>query len=170
MTVEILDIKKEKLSRLLPTSRPKDLPASFGSVEWVGFSPDGRLLACGTYCGLVQCWDLKTGKEKFRGENPKGLIFWEGDFSPDGRFLAFASGNFFNWLGMVMVWDTQTGNLKASWQVYDHGNCTCLRFTPDGKSLVVGTNQSFGATRIGAVQLWDWPSKKLVRMYEAKKR
>ena len=65
-------------------------------------------------------------------------------FSPDGRLLAAGSTSG-ETPGRVGIWDVATGTLRAS--LCDRG-VTVVRWTPDGKSLVLGLDD-------GSIAVWD---------------
>jgi WD40 repeat protein len=65
------------------------------------FSPDGSLLAIGTYQGRFSLWDVETGQELVTlGDNSRGDAgINDLAFSPDGMVLAGACDD-----GYVRVW------------------------------------------------------------------
>jgi len=65
-------------------------------------------------------------------------------FSPDGRLLAGGASSG-ETPGRVGIWDVATGTLRAS--LCDRG-VTVVRWTPDGRSLVLGLDD-------GAIAVWD---------------
>ena len=69
------------------------------AVITVGFSPDGSTLASGKLFGIVQLWDVATGKliHTFIGHRgPVNTV----SFSPDSRTLASGSTD-----GTILLWD-----------------------------------------------------------------
>ncbi|QVL31467.1 sigma-70 family RNA polymerase sigma factor [Telmatocola sphagniphila] len=56
---------------------------------WIGFSPNGKLLATGDADGHLRLWEVATGKEMFAFEGHKTSV--SGNFSPDGKLLVAAS-------------------------------------------------------------------------------
>src|SRR5882762_176853 len=79
----------------------------FGATRLV-FSPDGRLLATGTFrSSTIKLWETATGRElrnlSTGGQNTNGLSPVVA-FSADGRLLAAAAGN-----NSVKVWDAISG-------------------------------------------------------------
>jgi len=79
----------------------------FGSTRMV-FSPDGRLLATGTFrSGTIKLWETATGRELrgLSGGAQGGLTMSPYiAFSRDGRLIAGASGN-----NSVKIWDVSSG-------------------------------------------------------------
>ncbi|HEX9508675.1 MAG TPA: hypothetical protein VF947_09725, partial [Myxococcales bacterium] len=58
----------------------------------VAFSPDGTQLATGSLGGMVNVWEAATGslQATLRGQ---GDASYSVSWSPDGRSLAFSTGN-----------------------------------------------------------------------------
>jgi WD40 repeat protein len=79
-------------------------------VQSVAVSPDGRLLASGSYDNTIKLWDLNTGKLRQTLEGHSNLI-QSVAFSPDGRLLASGSRD-----KTIKLWDPTTGEL---WQTLE---------------------------------------------------
>ena len=79
-----------------------------GPVSSVDFSPDGRLIASGSFDGTVRVWDTADGQQKevFSDEGwktRKGLQqagIYVVAFSPDGKFIASGGRD-----GTVVLWE-----------------------------------------------------------------
>jgi WD40 repeat protein len=106
----------------------------------LALSPDGRTLAAAVG-GTLRLYDLDTNRELRRLDNVAlagGLAF-----SPDGRLLALGE------MSGVSLWDPATGELLG--RASGHwGAVQALRFSPDGKSLVSGSDDT-------TALIWDVP-------------
>src|SRR5262245_41292489 len=100
-------------------------------VAAVAFSPDGKLLAAGSY-GQVTIWDLDKGQPGKVLTNVLGAVN-DVKFSPDGKVLAVAGGQ-----------PSAKGDLRlyqvADWKLLGvlrgHDDVVfCVAFRPDGQQL-----------------------------------
>jgi WD40 repeat protein len=107
----------------------------------MAFSPDGTTLATGGFLGVIQLWDLATGKQKRPlGGHQAGVLGVA--VSPDGRIFATAGGD-----KLIRLWDSTSG--KETRQLVGHAeNIWSLAFVPDGRLLM---STEFGET----VRVWN---------------
>ena len=109
----------------------RELKSHKGAVVSVAFSPDGDLLASGSYDKTICLWDTRTGDNliTFQGHTDE---IYSVAFSPDGRTLASGSLD-----KTVRLWDVQSGV-----NLYTLGAHTkqvrSVEFSPDGTLLASG--------------------------------
>ncbi len=110
-------------------------------VIQVAFSPDGRTLASGNVVGLVQLWNLDTGRKglllKGHTTTITGL-----HFTPDGKTLASASQD-----ASIRLWGTATGKHLHTWREA-RTSFNSVTIAPDGRRLAA-------AGQDGTIRLWD---------------
>jgi WD40 repeat protein len=144
-----------------------------GPAVSYALSPDGQVLATGSYYHEIKLWNLKTGKllRTLAGNSHEVDAL---AISPDGKTLA--SGGRFggpslapapgyvapkdipcrasaNGCEEIKLWDLDTGKLRKTIRG-DSGGVKSLAFSPDGKML---------ATSSKKIKLWDLDTGKLLR-------
>jgi WD40 repeat protein len=94
-------------------------------------SPDRRFLFVGLNQGNIDVFDLHTGKKIHTfAVSEEGALCCE-TLSPDGTTLAVAATD-------LQIWDVATAHLSKTWPLIDT-YISIMAFSPDGKSLLVGT-------------------------------
>jgi RNA polymerase sigma factor (sigma-70 family) len=105
------------------------------------FSPDSKMLAVATLEPALQLWDIGTGKLLHGINDPKKGFAHSVAFSPNGEMVAASLE------GRIILVDSRTGqqlrHLDTNTQTSG-----CLVFTPDGKTLVSGTQN-------GELRVWN---------------
>jgi WD40 repeat protein len=94
-------------------------------------SPDGGILATGSYDQKIKLWDVETGRELRTLSGHNGAIFSLA-FRPDGKILASASAD-----RTVKLWDTATGERRDTLS-QSLKELYAVAFSRDGKRLVAG--------------------------------
>ncbi len=135
--VEILDASSRKVVRRLQ-GHP-------GKVNAVHFSSDGSeiLTASGItgLSGVATLWDAKSGTKIREFGTGSRDIFYDAEFSPDGRLVAAAGYD-----RVVRIWETATGKELQTIDVHN-GAIFDLAFSPDGKILASASGDQ-------TVKLW----------------
>lgn len=111
------------------------------SLYAVAVSPDGTLLATGSYDQLIHLWDVATGELQATLDGHSGAVF-DLAFSPDGRLLASASAD-----RTVKLWDVaQRQRLDTFGQSLQE--LYTVAFSPDGRNVVAAGGDN-------RIRLWE---------------
>jgi WD40 repeat protein len=136
-------------SRLL---RSLPHPDRLANVLGVRFTPKGSLFVAGYPSGVVQIWDVASGKELRRIDSPRGYrgsadyAFTPTDFSTlyvpiDGRKVHRTPSDprkpfTIEFDGQVLVWDLATGKSRPALKPQRGRGVEDAKISPDGKRLV----------------------------------
>jgi WD40 repeat protein len=107
-------------------------------IPSIAFSPDGKLLAGGEYDGTVHLLRTTDAREiKIFADNDS---IWALAFSPDGSYLATASGGAISensplQKGMTTLWKVDDGNKIELSKSKHQSWAITVAFSPDGKYL-----------------------------------
>ena len=113
------------------TGQPRlKFEGSFGPIEDLVFSGDGRLLVCGGDDGTVRIWNLVKGEKQATCIGHQTPVFAVA-ISSDGQTVASASAD------GVKLWDPITGQELLTLSHEGHW-ATDVVFAPDSKMLAVG--------------------------------
>ena len=130
-----------------------------GSATSLAFSPNGGLLASGSYDSTVKLWDVASRKEiaTLRGHTSQinAVVF-----SPDGTLLASGSGDpEKNEVATVRLWDMER-RVEITTAERTRGAVEDVAFSPDGKSL------AWASWPDAQVTLWDLESRQPIATFE----
>jgi len=118
---------------------PSRLTGHFGSVSSLCFSPDGSLLASGSYDSMVILWDINDGKvlhQLNHNDRVTAVVF-----SPDGSIVVSAGTD-----KTIKLWDVLTGGLLKTFTGHT-SRIHSVSFDLSGQVLVSGGNNE--------LILWD---------------
>jgi WD40 repeat protein len=101
-------VRRDNDAHLWPAATWADADGHAGPVFAVAFSPDGLLLATGSYDGTVKLRDPIRGQEQLTLEH-QGLV-WAMAFAPDSQTLAVGSSH----PSQVKLWDLVPGKEPAA--------------------------------------------------------
>ena len=137
----------DALDQAVQDSRQRLLLTGHGDrVISAAFSPDGTVIATGSFDHKAKLWDATSGKwlRDFNGHGKevRGIAF-----NYDGKILATASSD-----GTAKLWNVATGSEIRTLQGHN-GIVTEVAFSPDGTKVATA---SFDTT----VKIWDVSSGK----------
>lgn len=113
----------------------------------VAISPDGEQLAVVQKTDTVSVWDFDSGELLWELTSP-GLQFFKAQYSPDGDWIAAASGD------KIVVWDRK--NPAGPDRILRHPAAVrSFLFSPDGDRLAIVAM----GWRLGQLHLWDLRSE-----------
>ncbi|KAE8389669.1 hypothetical protein BDV23DRAFT_184267 [Aspergillus alliaceus] len=118
-----------------------------GLVQSVAFSPNGQLLASGSYDNTIKLWDPSTGDLH---QTIEGHSHWVQSvaFSSDSQLLASSS-----WDYTIKLWDPSTGELRQTLEGHS-GEVNMAAFLPDSQLLA-------SCSRDKTIKLWNPSTGKL---------
>jgi serine/threonine protein kinase/WD40 repeat protein len=122
---QLVIIRDVASGREIRRMRPGAAPFS------VAVTPDGRLLAIGTWLGFFEIWDFDAGRLLETVKGPTGIVTAL-DVSSDGRLLALSGRD-----GSTRLWDITTRQWLATVATRRAG-AERVRFFPDNRRLAIG--------------------------------
>lgn len=101
----------------------------------LAFSPDGNILASGSWDKTIQLWDMTTRQTLHTLKVHKNIVFnvLSMAFTPNSKTLAVAIGE-----DIVRLWDVQTGQILKDISPECHNTVTDVAFNSDGTRIALG--------------------------------
>lgn len=135
-----------KILSTIPFGKQKQID----TILAMAFSPDGKILATGSFDQGIQIFDISRAEEVKTFILPRGPTFALA-FSPDGQVLAGTYGG-----ETIGLWDLITGEERFIF----HEKGIHLAYAFDGKTIAIGTTD-------GQAKLYDTTSGKMMLAIQA---
>ena len=131
------------------------VPGGIGGTSALAISPDGSVLAAGSYDTDVRVWTTRNG-ELLRRVEDLAVSMFALAFTPDGRYLAAAGAD-----RTVYFWDTKTWKLERK-LTGQAEMISSMAFSPDGRLLATRGFNDITFQHPVSILLWDVASGKVV--------
>lgn len=136
------------------------VPSGIGGTSASAISPDGTLLAAGSWDTDLRVWSTRNGELVKLIEDLPVAMFAVA-FSPDGRNFAAAGVD-----RTIYIWDAKTWKLERKLAGQPE-MIASLAFSADGKSLATGGFNDITMKHPVSVLVWDFMSGKVVKTLPA---
>jgi eukaryotic-like serine/threonine-protein kinase len=136
------------------------LRGHIGEVCCLAFSPDGRLVATGSWGKEVCVWDVASGKRVLGPLRGHQQLVTKAAFTPDGRtLLTFGDEN------VLRVWNLATGRETAK-----YAPAGCFTLSPDGGTVAVWWYGRLRLLHVPTLEELDTAEKAAAERDEASRR
>ena len=159
-TVSLSNVATSK--ELLTFKVGKDEFGNYGiteGVRFVVFSPDGKTIASGSQNGLINVWNVATGKLVWKLAYKPSEVdhlhdypLYTAAYSPDGKTLVL------DWLGKSLRFYNAASGQLIKTLVKEQSHVESLAYSPNGRTLAVGS-----AYGLNTLQLWNVSSGKVTQ-------
>ncbi|MBC8115189.1 MAG: Gfo/Idh/MocA family oxidoreductase, partial [Candidatus Saccharimonas sp.] len=148
--VQLIEVETKSIVR--------EIAVKSGQVRTVAFSPDGKVLATGSYQS-VSLWNPVTGElvKALKGHRAyvTGIAF-----SPDGLRLATACED-----EIARVWKLEGDDAPLTFKQH-RLPVTGVAWSPDGKLLATSAGDDTRPTKGGEVKIWDAATGEVQQSFE----
>jgi WD40 repeat protein len=137
--------EKERVKRAITDwkwRRAHTWQAHSSKIKSIAFSPDGKLLASGSWDKLIRLWDVNSQTLRLTLSGHQGLVEAVA-FSPTGQLLASAGQMEHT---PCRIWNVKTGKFERALDM-SFNKVNSIAFSPSGKILAVAHNFN--------ITLWD---------------
>src|SRR5437667_449038 len=149
-------ITSESEVRVVAVSKDGSTVLGICGTSSLAFSPDGSVLAAGSWDTNLRAWNTRNGELLALIEELPVAMFGIA-FSPDGKTLATAGVN-----RIVYLWDSKTWKLARKF-VGQPEMISALAYSPDGRFLATGGFNDITQAHPVSILIWDVGTGKTVR-------
>ncbi len=134
-----------------------------GGTSALAISPDGSVLAAGSWDTNLRVWSTRDG-ELVRLIEDVPVSLFDMAFTPDGKYLAAAGVD-----RIVYFWNARTWKLERKLNGQQE-MIASLAFSPDGRLLATGGFNDITQKHPVSILLWDVATGKILRTLPAPHR
>ena len=139
------------------------VPSGIGGTSAMAISPEGLLLAAGSWDTNLRIWNTRNGELVKVIEDLPVAMFGVA-FNPDGRSFADAGVD-----GTVYIWDARTWKLDRKLAGQPE-MISASAFSADGKTLATGGFNDITSRHPVSILVWDFQSGKVIKTLPAPHR
>jgi WD40 repeat protein len=143
--VRIVDLSSGRIDRTIGKAGGETT-----GVVALAFAPNGTL-ATGTWAGVVQLWNPRTGADLARPTEVAAAPVASIAFARDGRTLATTGGSD----GLAKIWSATTLQNFAATSPGDPGHWGRAAYTPNGRDLIVVYDDGTGFLWPSRLDAWE---------------
>lgn len=161
----VAGISREEIMRLWDATGQEKFATSagIGGTSSLAISPDGAILAAGSYDTNIRLWSTRNGELVRLIEDVPVAIFGLA-FTPDGKTLAAAGVD-----RTVYFWETKTWKLERKLTGQPE-MISALGFSGDGRLLATGGFNDITRKHPVSIFIWDVASGKILHRLPAPQR
>lgn len=127
----------------IDTTKPVVRYSAHGAVASAAMSPDGKLIATGSWDHSVKIWDEATGRALRKLSQAHAGFVNSVEFSPEGRELLTASDDF-----TARMWDVATGKPIGEPLTGHTARVLAATYSPDGTRILTVSGDK-------TARIWD---------------
>jgi WD40 repeat protein len=165
-SIRVAGLSREETMRLWDATGKERFatPSGIGGISAIAFSPDGELLAAGSWDTNVRVWSTRNGELVRLISDELPVSMFDLAFTPDGKTLATAGVD-----RTVYLWDTKSWKLQRK-LTGQAEMIQSMSFSADGRRLATGGFNDITEKHPVSILIWDLASGEIIQKFAAPHR